>query len=164
MAIPLPYATHSITEVVAQIDQGENPWVCLSNFLHDWWCYAIDNRWNLIRQPPSQPHTDEGKRWAAFCAATVEELCKRISLPAPGWVNRPEYILETPWFYLAPMSQEDPFHSPTPEPFRRRNIFVGESVLDNKYALQQFFGPKPRWEMWSDEELQHLTRPDEVSS
>jgi hypothetical protein len=164
MAMPLPYTTHSITEVVAQIDQGENPWVCLSSFLHDWWCYAIDHRLDLIRQPPSQPHTEEGKRWAAFCAATVEELCKRTSLPSPAWVNRPEYILETPWFYFAPMSQKDPFHSPTPEPFRQRNIFVGASVLDNKYELQQIFDSKPRWEMWSDEELQHLTRPDEVSS
>jgi hypothetical protein len=143
--------------VVAQIDQGENPWVCLSSFLHDWWCYAIDKRLNLIRQPPSQPHAAEGICWAAFCAATVEELCKRASLPSLTWIHQPEYRLETPWFYFAPLSQEDPFHSPTPEPFRRRNIFVGENVLGNKYELQQIFDSKPRWEMWSDEELQHLT-------
>jgi hypothetical protein len=160
MATPLPYTTHAIPEVVARIDQGDNPWVCLNRFLHDWWCYAVDERLHLISQPPVPPHTSEGKRWAAFCAATVEELCLRTSSPCPVWIKRPAYTLDEPWFYFAPLAQDDPFHSPTPEPFRQRNIFVGASVLDNKYELQQLFGSKPRWEMWSDEELQQLTRSE----
>ena len=126
---------------------GRKSLVCSGSFLHDWWYYAIDHRLDLIRQPPSQPHTEEGKRWGAFCTATVDELCKRTPLPSPSRVNRPEYRLETPWFYFAPLSQEDPFHSPTPGPFRRRDIFVEENVLDNKYELHRLFGSKPRWEM-----------------
>jgi hypothetical protein len=160
--MPRPYPIHPIAEVVAQIDQGENPWVCLSSFLHDWWCYAADARRDLIKKPPSPPHTDEGKRWATFCAAAVEELCSKTSFPCPAWVSREEYTLAKPWFYFAPSSQQNPFHSPTPEPFRRRNIFVGASVLDNKYELHQSFGSKPKWEVWSDEELRQLTTSNEA--
>jgi hypothetical protein len=39
---------------------------------------------------------------------------------------------------------------------KRRNIFVGGSVLDNKYELQSLFGSKPKWVIWSDWELQDL--------
>jgi hypothetical protein len=38
--------------------------------------------------------------------------------------------------------------------FKRRNIFVGDSVLDNKYELKDVFGSKPKWAGWTDEELQ----------
>jgi hypothetical protein len=54
--------------------------------------------------------------------------------------------------------------STTPEPFKRRNIFVGGSVLDNKYELQHTFDTKPRWAMWSDQELQSLVESNEVTS
>jgi hypothetical protein len=164
MAAQLPYLIHPINEVVAQIDQGENPWVCLNSFLHDWWCYAIDTRLDLISEPPLPAHTAEGKRWATFCAATVEELCLRASMPHPAWTDQSAYMLAKPWYYFSPAAQDDPFHTPTPEPFRRRNIFVGGSVLDNKYELREIFGStKPKWEMWSDEELQRLTTSGEAS-
>ena len=52
----------------------------------------------------------------------------------------------------------------TPEPFRRHNIFVGGSVLDNKYELHHTFGSKPKWSLWSDQDLQNLAGSDEVSS
>ena len=35
-----------------------------------------------------------------------------------------------------------------------------DDVLDNKYELRELFGStKPKWEMWSDEELQRLVPP-----
>ena len=49
----------------------------------------------------------------------------------------------------------------TPEPFQRRNVFVGGGVLDNKYELRQIYGSKPKWTVWSDEELQRLVKPKE---
>jgi hypothetical protein len=158
MASPLPYSIHSITDVAAQIYQGEEPWYALGCFLHDWWCHPEDVRQELIAEPPAPATMPEEKRWAAFCAATVEELCARTSCTCPSWCNRPDYFLEQPWFYHPQQSQRDWQLATTPEPFKRRNIFVGGSVLDNKYELRHMFGSKPKWAMWSDQELQNLSR------
>ena len=156
MATPLPYPIHSIAAAVAQIDQGEDPWFAIGCFLHDWWSYAVDQRKELIGEPPSPTTTPDGKRWAAFCAATVEELCTRTSFPSPAWTNQPDYFLEQPWFYYPQPFQRDWLLSTTFESFKRRNIFVGGSTLDNKYELQHQFDSKPKWAIWSDQELQDL--------
>jgi hypothetical protein len=159
MTFPLPYQIHSIADAAKQIDQGEEPWFALGNFLHDWWCYAVDYRQNLIAAPPAAT-TLEGKRWAVFCAATVEELCHRTSFPCPAWTNQQDFFLENPWFYYPELSERDWLLSTTPETFKRRNIFVGGSVLDNKYELKHIFGSKPKWSIWSDQELQELLGPN----
>ena len=158
-----PYAHHTIAEAYAAIAQGEDPWFALGSFLHDWWCYAKDAREALIAEPPAVSTTLEEKRWAAFCAATVEELCKRTSFPCPLWVNKPDFILENPWWYYPQPSQRDWLLSTTPEPFQRHNVFVGGSVLDNKYELRQQFGSKATWTAWTDEELQRLVQAKEMS-
>jgi len=156
MISPLPYPIHSVADAATQIDQGEDPWFALGCFLHDWWCYAMDHRQNLIAEPPATASTPEGRRWAAFCAATVEELCARTSFPCPAWTNQQDYFLEQPWYYDSQLSQRDWLLSTTPEPFKRHNVFVGGSVLDNKYELERIYGSKPRWTIWSDQELQDL--------
>lgn len=158
MASSLPYHIHTIADVAASIYQGEDPWFALGSFLHDWWSHAEDVRRNLMAEPPAPATTSEEKRWAAFCAATIEELCIRTSLVCPAWANRQDYFLAQPWFYYPQPSQRDWLLSTTPVPFKRRNIFVGGNVLDNKYELQQLFGAKPRWAMWSDQELGKLSR------
>lgn len=151
-----PYSIHPINEAVAEIDQGEDPWFCLNSFFHDWWHYAIDYRLALISQMPLPTQTAEGKRWAALCAACVEELCCRASLPSPEWINRPEYFLDEPWYYFADSYQKDYGLSTVPETFRKRNVFISDTIFDNKYELHKIFGSKPKWEVWSDEELQKL--------
>ncbi len=162
MATPLPYPIHPIAAAVAQIDQGEDPWFAIGCFLHDWWCYAKNYRQELISEPPLPASTRDGKCWAAFCAAAVEELCIRTSFPCPIWIHEPEYVLEDPWFFSSQVSQRHWLLSTTPEPFQRRNIFVGGSVLDNKYELQHTLDSKPRWSIWSDQDLQNLAISDEV--
>ena len=62
MTSSLPYAIHSIADVVTQIDQGEDAWLALGCFLHDWWCYAVDARQYLIAEPPALTTTLEGRR------------------------------------------------------------------------------------------------------
>jgi hypothetical protein len=156
MTFSLSYPIHSITDVVTQINQGEDPWFAIGCFLHDWWSDAVDHRQELIAEPPPPVTTREGKRWAAFCAAMVEELCSRTGFPRPAWTERQDYYLEQPWFYYLQLSQRDWLILTTPESFKRRNIFVGGSVLDNKYEIQRLFPSKPRWTMWSDQELQNL--------
>ena len=158
---PLPYPIHPIVDAAAAIEQGEDPWFALGNFLHDWWCYAVEVRTDLIAEPPVPGTTQEGKRWAAFCAATVEELCLRTGFPCPAWTRKSTYVLEQPWFYDSEPSQRDWLLSTTPETFQRHNVFVGEGILDNKYELQQQFGSKPRWSVLSDQELQRLTKVHE---
>lgn len=156
MVSPLPYPIHPIANVETQIYQGEDPWFALGCFLHDWWSDAVDYRQDLIAEPPAPVATVEGKRWASFCAAVVEELCARTGFPCPAWTERPEYFLEQPWYYYSQASQRHWLRSTTPVSFKRRNIFVGGSVLDNKYELQHLYGSKPRWTIWSDQELQNL--------
>jgi len=143
MTSPLPYPIHSIAETATQIYQGEDPWFALGCFLHDWWCYGVDYRQDLIAEPPTIVATPEGRRWAAFCAATVEELCSRISFPCPAWTNQQDYFLEQPWFYYPQLSQRDWLLSTTPEPFKCRNIFVGGSVLDNNTNFNTCLAPNP---------------------
>ena len=155
------HTQHSIAEAFVSIVQGEDPWFALGCFLHDWWCYAVDMREELIAEPPVAGETLQGKRWAAFCAATVEELCKRTRVSCPSWTSRPEYTLEFPWWYFPQPSQREWLETTTLEPFRRHNVFVGGNVLDNKYELEQIYGSKPRWTVWSDEELERLTQSKE---
>jgi hypothetical protein len=163
MTSPLPYPIHPIAEVAAQIDQGEDPWFALGGFLHDWWSDAKDHRQELIAEPPAPLVTPEGRRWAALCAAVVEELCSRTGFPSPAWIKRHDYVLEHPWFYSSQPSQRDWLLTTTPEAFRRRNVFIGGSVLDNKYELPQMFGSKPRWALWSDQELENFRASNESS-
>lgn len=163
MAISFPYPIHPIATVATQIDQGEDPWFAIGCFLHDWWHYVKDRRQELIDEPPPPASTQDGYRWIAFCAATVEELCMRTSFPYPAWIYQPEYVLDDPWFFSTQISQHDWLQATTPEPFRRRNIFPGGSVLDNKYELQNIFGSKPRWSIWSDQDLQSLATADKAS-
>jgi|SRR5437660_1966057 len=163
MTSPPPYSIHSVADAVASIDQGEDPWFAFGCFLHDWWRYAVDRRQELISTPLAPTVTAEGKRWAAFFAAAVEELCSRTSFPCPAWIYKQDYKLEYPWFYSSQLSQRDWLLSTTPEPFKKRNIFVGGSVLDNKYELQQSASSKPKWSIWSDQDLQNLTASEETS-
>ena len=156
MVSPLPYQIHSIANTAAEIYRGEDPWFALGCFLHDWWCDAAAYRQQLIAEPPAPVVTRDGRRWAAFCAAVVEELCARTGFPRPAWTERQDYFLDQPWWYYSQASQRDWLIKTTPEPFKRRNIFVGGNVLDNKYELQRVFGSKSGWTPWSDEELQNL--------
>jgi hypothetical protein len=73
-------------------------------------------------------------------------------------------MLEHPWYYFPQLSQRDWLLATTPEPFKRHNIFVGGSVLDNKYELQHPVEAKPRWSTWSDQELQNLAEVNEAAS
>ena len=156
MKSPLPYPIHSIADVAIQIHQGEDPWFALGSFLHDWWRDAADYRQALIAEPPIVGTTLEDKRWDAFCAAIIEELCFRTNIPCPAWTNKQDYFLEKPWFYYPQPSQRDWLLQTTPESFRHRNIYVGGNVLDNKYEIQAGSGSKSRWEVWSEQELQNL--------
>ena len=153
MGYTLPYFGHTIADAAKGMYQGEDLWVALGCFLNDWWSSAGNKRETLISKPPPPATTPTDRQWAAFCAATVEELCRRASLASPAWTNRQEYFLAEPWFFDSQPEQRAWLLSNTLEPYKRRNIFVGSNVLDNKYELKNIFGDRPRWSGWTEEEL-----------
>ena len=110
------------------ITQRERSWNALGDFLNYWFGYATDRRAELAREPIQEPTevTADLHRWAAFCAASVEYLCERYSIPCPEWVLQPAYNLSEPWF--TGLGADRPqiqvrLRQETPAPFARRNIF-----------------------------------------
>lgn len=127
------------------IAQGERPWNALGDFLNYWFGYATDRRAELAREPIQEPTevTADLHRWAAFCAASVEYLCERYSIPCQEWVLQPTYNLSEPWF--TGLGADKPqiqarLRQETPAPFARRNIFCGNRVFANKYELAERVG------------------------
>jgi hypothetical protein len=124
------------------ICQGESPWIALGNFMNEWYDYAKERRAQLITDPltlPEEPGID-ALRWAAFCAASVEWLCRRYGVPCPSWVYNPAYSLPEPWFDSPgahkPRVRERLLQQ-TPEPFARRNVYCGNRIFANKYEFAE---------------------------
>ena len=89
------------------------------------------DRPDLVREGIAAP--DEGtvelQRWAAFCAAMVEWLCRQDELPFPAWTANAAYRLSEPWFlYPGDLLRAWQLVS-TPTPFKMRNIFGGDQML-----------------------------------
>ena len=108
--------------------------------MNDWFDYAIDRREQLVAGSIIVPEDADSNmlRWAAFCAASVEYLCKRYNVPCPSWVFNPTYHLSEPWFY-SPAADVPEIRQwliqQTSEPFTRRNIYCGNRIFDNKYEF-----------------------------
>ena len=133
---------HTMATTYQEVCQGEEPWVALGNFLNDWFDYAKDQRAALVAAQLSLPQdaNQYQRRWAAFCAASVDYLCAHFAVPCPAWVSDPIYTLPDPWFD-APMAHKPEVRTyllqQTPEPFTRRNIYCGDRVFANKYELAE---------------------------
>ena len=123
----------------AEICQGEDPWVALGNFMNDWFDHAKDQRDRLVAESLMQPDAPNAhtRRWAAFCAASVDWLCQQYSVPCPVWVHDPSYCLLQPWFYYPQARLHERLMQQTPEPFKRRNIYCGNRMFLNKYELAE---------------------------
>lgn len=155
MQTPLPYSIHPISKVLEQIAHDDaDPWIAVGNFLHDWWCYGKEYRHDLIVESPSLADIYLQPQWAAFCAATVEELCRRTSFPCPAWVDDPMFVLTEPW--KLPSASDDDAGLPS---FKRRTILVGSNVLDNKYELHKRYPQvTTRFLPWTDQEIQQMVQ------
>ena len=134
----MPATIQTMRRAYSDICQGEDPWTALGNFTNAWYDYAKGMRPSLVRQPLVSPDYDTAytKRWAAFCAASVEFLCERYHLPCPQWVHDPRYILPQPWSgsdIFPDITQQS--IKTTPLPFVKRNIFCGNGHFKNKYEL-----------------------------
>lgn len=132
--VPLQTFRHSFE----QICTGEEPWIPLGNFMHQFFGQYKHRREELVRDPIEVPEqvSTELFRWAVFCAASVEYLCKTYDLSVPSWSLDDRYRLEEPWYYAIgadlPQVQEK-LRQTTPEEFSQRNVFCGDRTYRNKY-------------------------------
>lgn len=133
----------TMRNVYQEIIQGKSPWVPLGNFMNSWYAYHKNRRKMLIKEPPEIPEnpTIEQVRWATFCAASVEYFCQKYNVPCPKWVYDPIYErLDEPWFNASHVHLEqvrEQLREESPEPFKRRNIFVSKRIYANKYEIAE---------------------------
>ena len=121
-----------------QISQGEDPWIPLGKFMHQFFGEFKDYREELVSDPIQLPTetTAEQFQWAVFCAASAEYLCNKYALNCPQWAHKPCYSLTKPWYPglgAHRLRVQEKLQISTPEEFARRNIFCGDRVFANKY-------------------------------
>ena len=106
-------------------------WLAVGDFLDDYRALPLDRHAGLVAAPIASPGDDAVlRRWAAFCAATVDLLCWRDNSPIPPWTGQPLYRLPEPWFVYEDAPSLRPWMlATTPTPFRMRKIFTGSEVL-----------------------------------
>src|SRR5256885_11438747 len=138
------WETWTIRRVSQEIYQGEQPWIALGNFMNYWFCYAKDQREQLVAEAiPDAPADEHCQRWAAYCAASVEYLCNKYSVICPEWVHDPKYRLAEPWYdlprpeFLAKL--RDKLVASTPPEFSKRNIYSSDGMFANKWELVEKF-------------------------
>ena len=129
--------------VYQEIIEGKDPWIPLGNFMNSWYAYHKRRRSMLIREPIELPEnpTPEQLRWAMFCAASVEYFCQKYHIRCPRWVFDVAYErLDEPWYYGSHAHLEQvrkALEEESPEPFRRRNIFVSQRIYANKWEIAE---------------------------
>ncbi|HLZ61992.1 MAG TPA: hypothetical protein VKR06_34035 [Ktedonosporobacter sp.] len=135
---PKPWVTQTMHLAFKDICNGERPWTALGNFMNYWFGYATDRREMLVAEPiPEAPANEYCQRWAAFCAASVEHLCNKYTVPCPEWVHDPKYILPEPWYYEPELRFRERLIAESPDEFKKRNVYSGSSrsMFDNKWEL-----------------------------
>lgn len=110
--------------------RGEDPRLALGDFLDDWRRTPPAQRMQLVHEPlDAAGQSEDLHRWAAFFAATVDQLSAELHQDAPSWTSRPEYRLADPWFLVRGWALRADHLINTPVPFRMRNIFGGADLL-----------------------------------
>ncbi len=127
-----PYWWHRQTasETFDRIRSGTTPWVAIGDFLDDWRRSAVEDRFELVNTSLARASTPEEHKWAAFIAAMVEWLCWQDDLSFPEWTGQQDYILSEPWFLYKGQNLRAWQLVTTPAPFKMRNIFGGDRMLD----------------------------------
>lgn len=67
----------------------------------------------------------------AVLAALVEHLFERRGLPIPGWTEDPRRVSAEPWDLISVEALRALARADTPEPFRRRNVFVPSDLFQS---------------------------------
>ena len=99
----------------------------LADFIDEFKRADMAKKQQMVRRFPFKKITD--KKYAAYIAAAVEELCYINNMDTPEWVFDKKYRLKEPFFVGGLESLKAFLIAESPVSFRRRNIFVSENVL-----------------------------------
>jgi hypothetical protein len=127
-----PYQPSTVADTFERISAETDAWLAIGDFLDDWRrTVSVEQRQKLVDTPISTPNSDPHlHRWAAFCAAMVEQLCLEAGLAVPEWVFRPAYVLSEPWYLYR--SRRPKWRAwqeaASPEPFKKRHIYGGDRI------------------------------------
>ena len=122
------YLPQTVSETLARIAAGVDPWIAYRDFLEDW-TYLPEARRDLVDAKPTFTR-NEHRQWASLLAATAEALCARDGLSVPAWTRDPEYRLAEPWYlYEGTGRIRGWLRESTPRPFAKRNIWTGDRLL-----------------------------------
>jgi len=99
----------------------------IANFIDEFNRADVDKKQQMVKKFPFKEI--KNKKYSAYVAATVEELCFINNLDIPGWVFDKKYRLKEPFFVGGLESVKAFLIVESPVSFRRRNIFVSENVL-----------------------------------
>jgi hypothetical protein len=107
-------------------DQEYNAFVCIRNFLEDFYHYK-DYRQFMLEEEPA---LTGDKHFDSFLAALCEYLAYHYNLKLPGWTLTQNRFLRKWWF---PNNYK--FMIPTclmqsPASFKRRGIFIDDSFFE----------------------------------
>jgi len=105
----------------------ENIRFLLANFIDEFNRSSLEKKQKMVEEFPFKGI--KNKKYAAYIAAMVEELCFTNNIDIPEWVFDKKYSLKEPFFVGGLESIKAFLIVESPLPFRRRNIFVSENVL-----------------------------------
>lgn len=146
------FQRQTVASAYAQLASGiEGERVAIGNFINDFFCYAVDQRQELLDEPLQVPEnaTPEQLGWAAFCAGAAEYLAERYDLACPAWAQDPVYTLAEPWYHPACRMFSGLHESAletTPAPFKKRNVWCGDTMFSNPYESSREPGNRHEWE------------------
>lgn len=122
------YQPLTIQRTASRIRSGEDPWLCIREFLDDF--YAAEGKTERqLAMLVGRPDLTGDPRFDAYLAALVEHLAVKRSLPVPAWVHESERFLERWWFPTSFKTLHALALVQSPASFRRRGIFVDETEL-----------------------------------
>ncbi len=122
----LPYQALTLQRTAARIRAGEDPWLCIREFVDDFYAAAAAEREGMLT---GYPEPVGERRLDAYLAALAEHLAVRYGLPVPSWVAEPHRFLDQWWFPTSFRSLHAMALVQSPAAFRRRGIFVDETEL-----------------------------------
>lgn len=118
------YVPLSLQRTAERIRSGEEPWLCIREFLDDFYAADLPTRQRLLEE---RPEWVGDRRFDAYLAALAEHLAVHYGLKVPAWVHEPERFLDRWWFPTRFQSLHAMAIVQSPASFRRRGIFVDET-------------------------------------
>ena len=117
-----------VRTVVAQTAAGRDFFLCLGDFLDEFYSAGDETRHAMLESPPDFSIAQEQ---IAYLAATVQKLANDYGLKPPEWVFDDRcYLRNKPFFGCrAKGNLRLLFMYKSPPEFKHRNLFVDENVL-----------------------------------